>query len=54
MKKSLKKQFYRVKNKHYHHGFLPNIDVIEENIGYDPYRFIQILGFKIVKLEKLI
>lgn len=53
-KRAPKKQFYRVKNKHYHHGFLPNIDVIEENIGYNPYRFItNSLGFKDSEVRKI-
>lgn len=46
-KRAPKQQFYRVKNEFYHHGFLPNINVLEENIGFGTYRFVtNSLGFK--------
>ena len=53
-KRAPKKQFYRIKNRFYHHGFLPNIDIIEKNIGFGEHRFVtNSLAFKDSKIRKI-
>jgi hypothetical protein len=53
-KRAPKKQFYRIENKFYHHGFLPNIDIIEKNIGFGENRFVtNSLAFKDSKIRKI-
>ncbi len=46
-KRAPKKQYWRVKHDYYHHGFLPNINETEKNIGFGEHQFItNSLGFK--------
>ena len=45
--KKSKEQFYRTKHDHYHHGFIPNVDLIEKNKGFEDHRIVtNSIGFK--------